>query len=386
MLLSETIKDVNSEQLSSPGRRSACEEQAFMTKICKGVENTFLADVCQAAEERGDLTQAFDLGFEETRLVSDQDSGAKIVRETAGAGDDVMSLPEAADRFLESLTSASPLYPFLRKKIEIPWIADDLDSTTNGDDELISWLTDHIHAIQSDLASQKVDPNDFDYTVRLCRELLAEMTKPAKDGGLGLTFDTDEGHAARSLIDVWRDRKANCVEFADLFLQASQIAGIPVEPLELYQDANGASQQHVRIGLRNPATSSVEKIVDLQSGYFSDPIPGELWTPISKRELLADYYNMRGAREDDATRAEADIDIALQLNPHHYLILFNKAYYCYRREDLGAAKDLLLASIRSNPRYARAYQNLILVAGDLGDRKLASWAEGRRKNLTDPEF
>jgi len=358
-----------------------------MEALCKSLKGSAWEEACSYAEEHDKLKLSdVDGGYDVVQVKEEEGANASLSKAREGSGDSIFSVPEAAERFLSSLTAQSPLFPILRKKIEIPWIADDLDPKTKEDDELTSWLTDHIQAIQKDLSSRKVDPKGFDYEVRLYQKLLAEMTKSVKDGGLGLEFDTEESHPARTVIDVWRDRKADCVEFADLFLLASEIAGVPVEPLELYQDANGASQQHVRIGLRNPATGAVEKIVDLQSGYFGDPISGELWTTISKRELLADYYNMKGTREGDATQAEADVDIALQLNPHHYLILFNKAYYCYRRDDLSSAKDFLLASVRSNPRYARAYQNLMLVARDLGDRDLASWAEGRHKILTGSHF
>lgn len=214
----------------------------------------------------------------------------------------------------------------------------------------------------------------FDYAAAKAGRLFEAMIRPVSRGGLGLRFDTEEKGPLRDAVGVYRDRIANCEEFVVLYLMAADLCGIPAVPMELFQNASGNPQLHLRIGIQNPQTGDVELVADLADNSFGRPSESEVSITLTRLEMLAYYYNLRGVREQNPFRAESYVDFAYRLNPDNYLILHNRAYYRAQRGALREARALLLQSIANYPHYQPAYWNLRVIADRLHNPELSQWA------------
>lgn len=316
--------------------------------------------------------------------------GDRFVRETVGAGDGRLT-PELYRAAIPAAERDVRVWNFLRRGREIPWSHFDLDPGTLDDEALRGWVGSTISRIDGGLLREGYRVRNFEYTLEKARRLFAAMIAPAADGGLGLRFDDVEEGPARNPIGVYRDRTANCVEFTVLFLMAADMAGIPVVPMELFQNGSGDLQEHIRIGIRDPESGGIQAVVDLENNYFGPPPSGEISLSLNRLELLAYYYNMKGTREADRRwveadvnlrRAEADTNFAYRLNPRNYLILYNRAYYAATNGRLREARRCLLESIVNYPRYPRSYWNLHVIARDLGETRLSGWALQRYRDLS----
>jgi tetratricopeptide (TPR) repeat protein len=158
------------------------------------------------------------------------------------------------------------------------------------------------------------------------------------------------------------------VEFVTVFLMASDMAGIPVEPVELLKNASGTAQEHVRIGVRNDATGAIEGNVDLATGKAGANASGELWARMSRLDFLSYYYMTRGVRE---SRWD-DVRLAYRMNPGNYFVLYNMAAFAFREGEARAAQkqankaktmyddalSYLTSSIASYPNYQPAHDGL----------------------------
>lgn len=221
----------------------------------------------------------------------------------------------------------------------------------------------------------------FGFRDQGAKSLFQAMMAPARRGGLGVVFDEEESGPARAAMDVYRDRKANCVEFASFFLMAADLLGIPAVPMELFEDAAGHFVEHIRIGVPGPETGEIVNVADLADGRFGPPADGEKGAVRTRREFLADYFNLKAVREKHADAAEGEIDFALRLDPRNHLALYNKAYYAAARGKPRHALSYLLRSIAAYPRYPLAYWNLKRVAEGLGETEIAAWAFERYQAL-----
>lgn len=272
---------------------------------------------------------------------------------------------------------------FLRDRVEIPWIPDDLNPKTSEDQDLRKWVADQVASIRADLSKKGVTEGTFAYRLELGRRIFESFRRGRDEGGFGLSFDAAETFP-RSLVQIYRDRKATCLDFANLYLMAAGIAGLPVVPVELLRSGNKV-QHHLAVAFLDPAstTNAIHTIVDLQPpASFGPPPSWEVWSPLSKLDLVVHFYNAKGVRDLDATKGEVMIDLALSLSPRNYLALFNKSYWEALRGNYLKAKGYLLASITSNPIYSRSYWNLHVIADATNDEVTSRWALGEWKRIT----
>jgi tetratricopeptide (TPR) repeat protein len=294
------------------------------------------------------LTDKIDRGL--CRRLADENL---IDESTLNSGDGRIT-PEFYDRMIPLVESRREAWALLKAGRSVPWSRFALEGSQG--DKVRKWISSFRGA-----------------------EDLFEVIR-AK-----IAFDKEETGPARDPLDVYRDGKANCIEFVALFLMAADLLGIPAVPLELFQDAQGNFVEHVRIGIKDPATGRVSHAADLASGVFGKPANGERWVELTRREFLSDYYNLKGVREKDATTAEAEVDFALRLNPRNYLGLYNKAYYAAARGKPTHALSYLLKSIAAYPRYPLAYWNLMRIADQLDRPEIAAWAFERYRDLFTPD-
>lgn len=300
----------------------------------------------------------FDTGLETTSFIRDG-SAWRPVRTRTGP-DSFVSTPEFYHRVLQVAPAV-------------------LDPAENDEPRLRLLIEPQARRIRSVLSHRHLTPGTLEYRHQFHRLLMAFVTLAPERGGLGIRFDREVG-PPRTPSRVLSDRRAACLDFVTFYRLASEISGEPLTPLELFQSESGA-RMHVAMGILDPETGALRYVVDLQNvDPVSRPRPADVWSEISRRELLAYFYNARGARSSDPVQAESDIDFGLRLSPENYLLLFNKAYYSMQGGRLNEAKDLLQRSIAANPTYSPAYMNLNQLALRMRDQTLAdaAWSGYRR--------
>jgi hypothetical protein len=271
---------------------------------------------------------------------------------------------------------------YLKDRLEIPWISDDLDPKTSEDAELKKRIADQVAVIRKDLSKKELAEGSFAYQLEFGRRLSAYFRLDRKEGGFGLAFDSTE-LSPRSLVQIDRDRKASCIDFANLFLMAADLAGLPVVPVELLK-AGSETQHHVALAFLDPLDAkSIRSIIDLQASVpLGPPLTSETWSILPRRDFLAHYHIAKGVRDPDAKKGEAQVDLALDLSPSNYLALFDKSYWEALRGDYQRASAHLRASIVSNPIYSRAYWNLHIIAKAMNDAPTSHWALDDWKRVT----
>ncbi len=326
-----------------------------MSRPCDSLTDRLDRNLCRRLADREIIDEAnLDSGYESFQL-----EGDRFVREVRSAGDQRI-VPELYDRVIPLAETRREVWELLKAGRSVPWSRFQVEGPKG--ESLRSWI----------LKFEKTQP------------LFAAMIAPADQGGLGIVFDEEESGPARGVMDVYRDRKANCIEFVAFFLMAADLLGLPAVAMELFEDAEGYFVEHVRIGIQDPATGQVTHAADVANGFFGEPPDAEKWVALTRREFLSYYYNLKGVREKDAASAESEIDFALRLNPRNYLGLYNKAYYSAARGKPRHALSYLLKSISSYPRYPFAYWNLKRIAEQLGESEIAEWASERYQQLFTP--
>ncbi|MFO1464167.1 MAG: hypothetical protein U1F66_10360 [bacterium] len=278
-------------------------------------------------------------------------------------------------------------FAYLQGKLEIPWIADDLDPSTLEDKNLRDWIEAQGKLIREGLIQEARHPvGSFAYQLAFAERFFQALIRPQSQDGFGLSFDPVQGGPQRSLRDVFRQRLATCFDFSVLFMMAmrQEMPDLEITPIYLYQHKSGDIVDHLRIGIKNPATGTFERMADIQYGYFGALAPDEIWAPVSKVEVLVYYYNLKAAGSKDPKLAEAYVDLAINLSPKNYLSLFNKAFFRLQQKDWGTAQRYLLASIAANPNYRDSYNNLFFVAKETGQEYLRNWALTKYQELSPP--
>jgi len=286
----------------------------------------FCEDLVNPANGFGLSPNDLDRGVDETRLSKVQ-GGYRPAPQTIGQRDGLLSATEVYQKIIEVAENRPAPSQFLKGRLEIPWTIDPQNFRTPDEGPLRNWALSQIRLIKNDLAREGRREGDFSFDVELSRRLFVRLTLPPSQGGLGLTFDPILKNSPRSLGEIFTQRHANCLDFTVLFLMIADLAGLPLVPINLYKEGSGKAIDHLRIGLKNPRTGIVEKIADIQVAYFGDSKSGEIWAPVSRRELLSFYYNAKAVKESDPQKAEAHTDFALRLGPRNYLALFNKGFY-----------------------------------------------------------
>jgi tetratricopeptide (TPR) repeat protein len=322
----------------------------------------------------GLTTRQIDTGFAETRF---QPVGGKSLPSLVKIGrDGKINGQEIYQKSVEVAERDVRFWKFLQGKMEIPWIADDLNPKTEEDAQLKSWIQAKVVSLRDELkmAGWKKAEKGFAYDVELGRRLFQALIRAQAEGGFGLQFESDRSKPPKTLRDIYRDRKAACLDFTVLLVMAGAMAGIPVVPIYSYQNEVGDIEDHLRIGFKNPQTGKIEKIADLETNYFGEPWAGEVWAPVPKLELLAYYYIAKALAETDQRKREAFLDFALKLAPHNYLALYNKGNVRLREKGYPEAVRYFQASIRANPNYPYAYKNLFHAADGMKDPVLTQWA------------
>lgn len=207
------------------------------------------------------------------------------------------------------------------------------------------------------------------------------------DDGLALQYDN---HTTRTVAEVYRDRKANCLSFTLLFVAMAREAGLEAQVQEVgevlawYQDEGVIyNANHVNVGVR---TSAQWQVVDVDSNILAarDRPRG-----IEDQRAMAHFHNNRGAEklaDGDLHGAAASLHAALADEPDFVPAWNNLGVLLLRNGDATGAQRAYLTALRLKPDHAATLSNLVALHRRSDNATMVRRYERRldRVQRTDP--
>ncbi len=190
------------------------------------------------------------------------------------------------------------------------------------------------------------------------RRLQRLMELVFQPSGIDLQYDTE---ATLTVAETWRQRRANCLSFALMFVALAREMGLQARMQEVGQVVIWYEEQglmfnagHVNVGMSvngRPAT------LDLDQNVLYDRSGPQ---PISDQRALAHFYNNRGAEElarHDYAMARQYFEAALRMDPRFAATWSNLGVLDARENnDAGAISDFDEA-LAINRNHAAALHN-----------------------------
>lgn|GEM_PF-4398988 len=374
-----------------------------MSEFCKNIEGDANARaICEhLADSRGFGARDLDVGV--ARIVRPEDGRAHIERgrpdgeiDSAEVYARAVELAEAEEdgqraRYLQGgdhfhFEMDCPFQSFLRDGagLRIPWLLYD-----GGRVERSNWLFSRIQwKVEGFMSTSRLagaDAQSPAYKRELALKIFEFIRKSPQRGGMGISFDKDGGPHS-DIYEVIESRKATCIEFVNLYLAIARQAGLDARPVEVYDDNEGRSIDHLKIGI--PLGDGWDLFLDLKTGVGMRE--GKRWSYISKSDLVAYDYNARALLncrgEDGETDAECvmhNLEYAHAVSPHQYMVLYNLGYYAHETGDLESSAEYFMRARDEFPQHARTRYNLSTVLGELGKAQDASEEMSAYEDLTD---
>jgi tetratricopeptide (TPR) repeat protein len=192
------------------------------------------------------------------------------------------------------------------------------------------------------------------------------------DGGLMLRYDNE---TTRTVAEVYRDRKANCLSFTLFFVALAREIGLEAQVQEVgevlawYQDEGVIySADHVNVGVR---TAVQWQVVDVDSNIIAARSRPR---GIDDRRAMAHFYNNRAAERmaiGDPGSAQALLTAALAEAPDFVPALNNLGVLRTRMNDHAGAEEAYLAALRHQRNNAPTMMNLVALYHRTGDARKA---------------
>jgi Flp pilus assembly protein TadD len=207
------------------------------------------------------------------------------------------------------------------------------------------------------------------------------------DDGLALQYDNE---VTRTVAEVYRDRKANCLSFTLLFVALAREAGLAAQVQEVgevlawYQDEGVIyNANHVNVGVR---TSTQWQVVDVDTNILA---ARNRPRGIEDRRAMAHFLNNRGAEimaTGDLAGAHTMLGAALRDDPSFVPALNNMGVLLLREGDPRGAEKAYKAALRENEKHAATLSNLVVMytrTGDLRQKQRYEWRLDKVQR-TDP--
>jgi len=207
------------------------------------------------------------------------------------------------------------------------------------------------------------------------------------DDGLALKYDNE---VTRTVAEVYRDRRANCLSFTLLFVAMARQAGLEAQVQEVgevlawYQDEGVIyNANHVNVGVR---TSMQWQVIDVDSNILA---ARNRPRGIEDTRAMAHFHNNRGAElmaAGDVASAHASLLAALEDDPAFVPAWNNLGVLLLREGDATGAERAYLTGLRNKPDHAATLSNLIALYGREGDQRQKRHYEWRLDKVqrTDP--
>jgi Flp pilus assembly protein TadD len=207
-------------------------------------------------------------------------------------------------------------------------------------------------------------------------------------GGDGLRLQYDH-RMTRTVAEVYRDRQANCLSFALLFVALAREAGLEAQVRELgevlawYQDQGVIyNANHVNVGVR---IGGHWWVVDVDSDILAVRDRPRV---IEDHRVVALFHNNRGSERmaaGDMAAARDLLQAAMATDPTLVGPWNNYGVLLMREGDLRGAERAYLRALEANPRRAATLSNLVTLYERTADPRRAHYARKLdRIRHTDP--
>jgi hypothetical protein len=167
--------------------------------------------------------------------------------------------------------------------------------------------------------------------------------------GLGMVYDTKARE--QGFADLVKSRRGDCTEFTFALLALYGRVGFAADPQWVSVDLNRNSVVHVATQLRLGADRFLVDPV-----YQRFDAPHQTVVPMSRRELLACYWNNRAMDvwETHPNWAELYFDRALQIDPANPYFYVNRADYFLKQGRPDRAKSEITQALKLEPNFPPA--------------------------------
>jgi len=376
-----------------------------MVGICDSLKKPDLAAfrLCEARVAEGDGLKELDQGAQGLEYRDLKKGPQRVVSEAAQ--NDSTSSQEVYQRLLDVVESeedsrvrayaknlkktpafSSTWLQILRDKgeVQVPFIFDDLDATTNSDEKLFKLCIAKVQELEKVLAKKKLKAGSAEYQEAMARALFDFITASPKSGGLGIQFENSADRPTRAIGEVYAQGKATCLEFVYLFSALGRMAKSTVVPVEVFRNQDGLVIQHVRMALMTGEGSKTKTIFfDISDQEPPGERKDEAWLPLSQLELLAYYYNSQAITAPIANMGKI-YEKALSFAPRQYMVLTNFAEWLRFEGQAKQALPVLEKAKQSNEFYPYLFASLAKVYEELGEKTKAKEAKTRAEKLFKP--
>ncbi|GAB3504806.1 tetratricopeptide repeat protein [Pseudoxanthomonas daejeonensis] len=207
------------------------------------------------------------------------------------------------------------------------------------------------------------------------------------DDGLALEYDNE---TTRTVSEVYRDRKANCLSFTLLFVALAREAGLEAQVQEVgevlawYQDEGVIyNANHVNVGVR---TTMQWQVVDVDTNILA---ARNRPRGITDQRAMAHFHNNRGAElmaAGDPLGARSALLASLADAPDFVPAWNNMGVLLLRQGDSRGAERAYLTALRTKSDHAATLSNLVGLYRRAGDARMQRRYEWRldRVQATDP--
>jgi Tfp pilus assembly protein PilF len=230
----------------------------------------------------------------------------------------------------------------------------------------------------------------YDSNMAKARELSRAFFSSAKEGGLGIAYDNDR---TRTVAEVWRDRKANCISLTAMYVSACKILGIKAT----FADAPSISLWVRRGGLvyneRHMVAAIKADVVNVLIADFGGiPSYGILRVqPISESRFKALFHSNRSVewiRVGDLDAALANAKASIADDPQSGIGWNVLGVVQLQTGDLAGAEVSFRTALSVDPANGAACGNLEDLFRRQGDEKQASKFRelGMKLRDRDPYF
>lgn len=184
-----------------------------------------------------------------------------------------------------------------------------------------------------------------------------------EDGRLGITYERDSNATA---MEVYTQRRANCISFTNLFVGMARSLGINANYAEVTEVSSFNKVGHTIV--YNSHICAV--VFEGPKAYLIDfsfrPNPQyHSWRAISDLEAVASFYNniasqlyLKGDDSDSMAKALALYKMALKIYPNSASTYNNLGVLRLRQDDAAGAEKMFRKALEIRPGYFAAYTNL----------------------------
>ncbi len=195
------------------------------------------------------------------------------------------------------------------------------------------------------------------------QSILTAIFSPKAEGGLALEYDNA---STRSVAEVWRDRRANCLSLTAFFVAATEAIGSPVQYAEAlntnrWTRVNGIvrKERHV-VALASRGYGTEDLVADFLPNMRRRVGLYQVRT-LNKTTFLALFHANRAVESldrDDMTMAMAHANRAVETDPTNSTGWNVKGVLHQRLEQLEEAEACFRKSVRLDKREIAALGNL----------------------------